>query len=297
MGARGENSVAVIVPCFNGERFLRRALDSVRAQTLAPDEIFVVDDGSTDRTLEILAAEYPEARVISQARGGPAKARNRAMQESTAGLIAFLDADDWWQPEKLARQVAALERQPEAVANYTGLRVVREADGVTWDEVPLAPEKLWPGLRWRNPSLPPACVMVRRAAALAVGGFDERQVGSEDWALWFRLRQRGPFCVCSEPLTCYRSSPGGLSGDADHMFGDFMRLLEGTLLDGLTGLRRWIWRRRIVSYQAFRASMTARGAGDRATERRYMGVSWRMWPSPFWIGERGRAAVVTYLRR
>ncbi len=297
MEVRGGNSVAVIIPCFNGERFIRRALDSVRAQTLAPDEIFVVDDGSTDRTLEILASEYPEARVISQARGGPAKARNAAMREATSELVAFLDADDWWQPEKLARQVTELARHPEAVANYTGLRVVREADGLTWDEVPLAPEKLWPGLRWRNPSLPPACVMVRRAAAMRAGGFDDRQVGSEDWALWFRLRQRGSFCVCSEPLTCYRSSPGGLSGNADHMFNDFLRLLEGTLLDGLKGLRRWLWRRRIVSYQAFRASMTARGAGDKATERRYMGLSWRTWPSPFWIGERGRAALVTYGRR
>ncbi len=284
------------MPCFNGERFIRRALDSVRAQTLAPDEIFVVDDGSTDRTLEILAGEYPEVRVISQARGGPAKARNAAMREATSELVAFLDADDWWQPEKLARQVASMEQHSEAVANYTGLHVVREADGVAWDEVPLAPEKLWPGLRWRNPSLPPACVMVRRTEALAVGGFDERQVGSEDWALWFKLRRSGPFCVCPEPLTCYRSSPGGLSGNAEHMFQDFLRLLDGTLLSGLSGLRRWIWRRRIVSYQAFRASMTARGAGDKATERRYMGLSLTTWPSPFWIGERGKAVLVTYLR-
>ncbi len=287
----------MIVPCFNGERFIRRALNSVRAQTLRPAEIFVVDDGSTDRTLEILAWQYPEVRVISQARGGPAKARNAAMREANSELVAYLDADDWWQPEKLARQVAALDAHPEAVANYTGLRVVREADGVTWDEAPLAPEKLWPGLRWRNPSLPPACVMVRREVAVAVGGFDEQQVGSEDWALWFRLRQRGPFCVCPEPLTCYRSSPGGLSGNADHMFQDFLRLLEETLLGGLTGLRRWVWRRRIVSYQAFRASMTARGAGDQAMERRYMRLSWRTWPSPFWIRERGKAAVVTYWRR
>ncbi len=297
MGERGGNSVAVIIPCFNGERFLGRALDSVRAQTLAPNEIFVVDDGSTDRTLEILATEYPEVRVISQERGGPAKARNAAMREATSELVAYLDADDWWQPEKLAQQVAAMEQHPEAVANYTGLHVVREADGVMWDEVPLAPEKLWPGLRWRNPALPPACVMVRRAAALEAGGFDERQVGSEDWALWFRLRQIAPFCVCPEPLTCYRSSPGGLSGNAEHMFHDFLRLLDSTLLSGLSGLRRWIWRRRIVSYQAFRASMTARGAGDRATERRYMGLSLRTWPSPFWIDDRGRAALVTYLRR
>ncbi len=297
MGVLGGSSVAVIVPCFNGERFIRRALDSVRAQTLKPAEIFVVDDGSTDGTLEILAREYPEVRVISQARGGPAKARNRAMREARSELVAFLDADDWWQPEKLARQEAAMDAHPEAVANYTGLHVVREADGVMWDEAPLAPEKLWPGLRWRNPALPPACVMVRRAAAMDAGGFDERQVGSEDWALWFRLRQVGPFCMCAEPLTCYRSSPGGLSGDADHMYNDFLRLLEGTLLSGLSGLRRRIWRRRIVSYQAFRASMTARGAGDRAAERRYMGLSWKTWPLPFWIGDRGRAAWVTYRRR
>ena len=138
--------------------------------------------------------------------------------------------------------------------------------------------------------------MVRRAAMDAGGGFSERQVGSEDWHLLFRLRALGEFTMCPEPLTCYRVSPGGLSGNATHMFNDFMKMLDDTLLTGLVGVERALWRRRIISYQAYKASLTARGAGDCATEQHFMKLSLSTWPFPTWAPERFKAFVVTALR-
>ncbi len=291
-------TVSVIIPVYNGERFIRRALDSVLAQTLPAHEILVVDDGSRDRTQAIVEEEYAgQVRLLSQANGGPARARNQGMAVATGDFFAFLDADDWWEPGKLEAQVRALAMDTEAVGNYTGLRTVRESDGRVKDLLPIAAATLWPRLRWENPGVPPSSMMLRRSVVERVGGFNERQVGSEDWEMWIRVIRAGHFSMCAEPLTDYRVSAGGLSGNADHMFGDFLKMLEDQLLADLRGLKRAIWRRRIVSYQAFKAALTARGAGETAKEKGYMWRSVREWPSPLWCPRRFKYLAVTMLRR
>jgi glycosyltransferase involved in cell wall biosynthesis len=296
-GSQRPETVTVIIPVYNGERFIRRALDSVFKQTY-PSQVIVVDDGSKDSTREIIAEEYGESvTLIRQQNGGPAKARNAGLRVATGEFIAFLDADDWWEPKKVENQIRALSACPDAVGNYTGLRMMSDEGVHLDDQKPADPETLWPTLRWCNPSVPPSSVLLRRSALDKLGGgFDERQSGSEDWNLWFRLIATGPFCVCPEPLTDYRCSSGGLSGDAHHMYNDFMKMLDDVLLADLTGLRRALWRRRIISYQAFKACLTARGAGDKKTEREYMKKSMMEWPSPFWAPERFRFFAVTLLR-
>ena len=297
-GEQNPETVTVIIPVYNGERFIRRALDSVFKQTHLPHQVIVIDDGSKDSTREIVANDYgASVMLIRQQNGGPAKARNAGLRVATGEFIVFLDADDWWEPEKLASQVQVLRAHPDAVGNYTGLRMMSD-DGFHLEDLkPADPKTLWPTLRWCNPGVPPSSVMLRRSALDKLeGGFDERQLGSEDWNLWFRLVAKGPFCVCPEPLTDYRSSPGGLSGNADHMYNDFMKMLDDVLLADMKGLRRALWRRRIISYQAFKACLTARGAGDKKTEREYMKKSVMEWPSPFWAPERFRFFAVTLLR-
>jgi glycosyltransferase involved in cell wall biosynthesis len=293
-----EGTVTVVIPVYNGERFIRRAVDSILKQTFPVTQIIVVDDGSKDATCKILETEYrDQLTLLRQQNGGPAKARNAGLQIATGEFIAFLDADDWWEPEKIATQMKVLRENPKAVGNYTGLRVMSDQGEHLIDLKPVDHTTLWPTLRWCNPGVPPSSVLLRRSALQELGGgFNERQLGSEDWNLWFRLITKGPFCVCPEPLTDYRSAPGGLSGDANHMYNDFMKMLDDTLLADMTGLRRSLWRRRIISYQAFKACLTARAAGDKATEREYMKRSILEWPSPFWAPERFRFFAVTLMR-
>jgi glycosyltransferase involved in cell wall biosynthesis len=294
----GAGAVTVIIPAYNGERFIRRAVDSVLGQTFPVSQVIVVDDGSNDRTREIVAGEYAgRVTLIQQENCGPAMARNAGLRIATGAFIGFLDADDWWEPEKIETQLRVLKEHPEAVGNYTGLRIVSDAGEHLIDLKPVEHTNLRETLRWCNPGIPPSSVLLRRSAIEMLGsGFDERQMGSEDWNLWFRLIVIGPFCICPEPLTDYRSSSGGLSGDADHMYNDFMKMLDNVLLADMTGLRRALWRRRILSYQAFKACLTARAAGDKEAERGYMMRSVADWPSPFWAPERFRYFAVTLMR-
>lgn len=296
--ALGSGAVTVIIPAYNAGRFIRRSIDSVLAQTHRASQIIIIDDGSKDSTRQIISQEYAgRVTLLEQQNGGPAKARNAGLRIATGDYIAFLDADDWWEPGKLAEQIRMLEQHSDAVGNYTGLRVVDEEKNLLADLPPAASTNLQEVLRWCNPGIPPSSVLLRRSALQKLKhGFDERLRGSEDWNLWFRLVKHGSFCVCPEPLTDYLSSAGGLSGNADHMFDDFMKMLDDTLLAGLNGLPRMVWRRRIISYQAFKACLTARAAGDKISEKSYMMRSITAWPSPFWASERFRYFAVTAMR-
>ena len=104
-------SVACIIPVFNGERFLKDALSSVLAQTRRLDEIWVVDDGSTDSTPRIAAQYRNDVRVIRTENSGVAAARNRGVEMCGTAYAAFLDADDRWHPEKTEMFLAEAERQ------------------------------------------------------------------------------------------------------------------------------------------------------------------------------------------
>jgi glycosyltransferase involved in cell wall biosynthesis len=108
--------VSVVIPTFNQPAYLAEAIRSVLSQTLQDREIVVVNDGSTDNTLESLAAFENKIRVVSQANSGIGAARNRGIAESRGKFVALLDHDDYWMPEKLATQAAFLEKNPSCIA-------------------------------------------------------------------------------------------------------------------------------------------------------------------------------------
>jgi len=105
--------VSCILPVFNGERYLREALESILAQTYRPLDIIVADDGSTDGTAAIIASYDNRVRYFWQSHAGAAAARNLGLRNAAGDLLAFLDSDDLWHPEKLARQMARFEARPK----------------------------------------------------------------------------------------------------------------------------------------------------------------------------------------
>jgi glycosyltransferase involved in cell wall biosynthesis len=288
-------SVSAIIPAYNAEGFIARAIDSVLRQTHRNVEIIVVDDGSTDSTVALIQSYGERVRLISQRNGGPSRARNTGVSSSSGEYLAFLDADDWWDPTKIEQQISSLQTNPSVIASYTSLRL-RYADGRAAVALACDPAKLWPALRICNPGIPPSCVMVTRKAFDEAGGFNVDRKGCEDWELWFRLRQIGLFVLVPDSLTNYVVSNTGLSANADQMFSDFGKMLDSVLLLGLTGISRRSWRRKAISYQSFKAALTARGAQQTDKEMAYMIRSILLWPSPFWQPTRFKALAVTLIQ-
>ena len=291
--------ISVIIPCHNGEAFLKQALDSVLAQTFPVAEIVLVDDGSTDGTPAIgraYAERYPDVmHYIRQEKSGVSTARNRAVREARHEWIAFLDADDWWQLDKLARQVAVLENRPQPDLVYTPLRVFYP-DGKTKDLKAWSPEAMWPELRYGN-LITPSTVLMRRELFLEAGGFDLRIHGSEDWELWVRLilQKKMRLGWVPEPLTCYRETNVNSSKRIDGMLeADLLSL--PTMVSDLHGLSKFAWRQRILAAILFRAAMNARQAGD-SRELGFLVRSILTWPSPFVRPMRYNALLYTLAKR
>ena len=127
-------ALSVVIPVYNGAAFLPACLASLAAQTRHDFEIVLVDDGSTDGSAAIAQAfarqdGAPPLRLIRQDNSGVSAARNRGIAEARAPLIGFLDSDDTWEPQKVARQLAVMEREPGVVLSYTGFGII----GQSWN--------------------------------------------------------------------------------------------------------------------------------------------------------------------
>ncbi len=192
--------ITAIIPLYNGAGFVRAALESVLAQTLPPDEIIVVDDGSTDDGVEIVRAfvrDHP-IRLITQLNGGPSSARNQGVAHAHGDLIAFLDQDDVWYPNHLERLVTLfLEKRAVALGwTYSNVDLISRSGGVVVRDylttLPVLHPKrdLMSCLRQDMMILPSASLISRRAF-LAVGGFDEQLLAHEDDDFFLRLFQAG----------------------------------------------------------------------------------------------------------
>ena len=199
--------ISVVIPTYNRVTLLPRAIESALSQQLPVREVIVADDGSTDRTLPMLrdwAAVEPRLSVIECPHGGANRARNAGIAEARGQWIAFLDSDDHWLPRKLSAQISALDASPECVASFTGL-TMRGADGELRFTPRHAPSLL--DLRCSNVLSSTSSALIRADTLRAVGGFDPLLPSCQDWDLWFRLRQVGPFAVVQEALTIIDTGP------------------------------------------------------------------------------------------
>src|ERR1700751_6349756 len=132
--------VSVLIDTYNHERFIEQAIQSVLSQDFPASEreILVVDDGSTDRTPEILARFAPQIRILRKPNGGQASAFNHGIPECLGEIIAFLDGDDWWRPEKLGRIANVISLNPSISVVGHGIQITADDNSVLSD---VAPEK------------------------------------------------------------------------------------------------------------------------------------------------------------
>ena len=205
--------VDVIVPCYNVEHYVRRALDSVLLQTHQDFCIYAVDDGCTDNTVRVLETYAPRCIVMSQAHAGPAAARNRAIRESVSPFVAFIDADDEWLPDKLERQLALLRRDESLgmVCSHCLISNAGSTEGrhTVVDNVPHN-GRLFKHLV-RNCFVFTPSVVVRRRCLQEIGLFHEALPVSEDFNLWLRIAARWDIAIVPAVCAIVNKRSGSLS--------------------------------------------------------------------------------------
>lgn len=203
--------VSVVIPTFNAARYLRAALESALAQTLQACQYVLVDDGSTDETMDIASSFGSRVRIYQQPHAGPGAARNLGILATAAPYVAFLDADDLWDSEKLERQVAALESAPQAAMCCTDFSLTATPE-TSRDSRFAQLEAIEPAAAFhrllRGNFVATSAVVVRREALARAGVFDGTLRGSEDLDLWLRLVRGRPLALVREVLTFIRDHAG-----------------------------------------------------------------------------------------
>lgn len=231
------SSISVIIPTFNRRESLARALRSVLAQTGPAYAVWVIDDGSTDGTGEMLRRDFPAVQYAWFPNAGPAAARNRGIENSKSDWIAFLDSDDEWRPGKLQAQLDFFKKHPDYRMAQTEEIWIRNGVRVN----PMKKHQKVGGQIFEK-CLPlclisPSAVMLERSLLEETGLFDETFPACEDYDLWLRITCHHPVGLIPEPyVTKY-------GGHADQRSAEFpamdqfriralKKILESGKLDG-----------------------------------------------------------------
>lgn len=292
--------VSVVIPAYNVEAYVAEALRSALRQTYPHREVIVVDDGSTDRTLAVIArtrAEHgdPPLTVVRQPNRGLSAARNAGLRAARGELIAFLDGDDAWRDDKLARHVRVMTADPGVGVSFSESEYMTEDGRPTGDCI--STRNLLPSLHAmlrRNHFGNGSTVVARRECFEQAGVFREDLKSCEDYEMWCRLLWATDFRAVgiASPLTLYRVRSGSLSFDvgkftanADHA----MRVLRSTMRNVPESLFR-AGHAEHYRIAAMKAAMCGRN-GDAA---RLLGCALRLWP-PILLADAAPAATAVLL--
>lgn len=224
--------VSVVIPTFNCERFIGRTIESALRQTYRDFEIIVVDDGSTDATQAVLAQYGKAFHYIKQANQGASAARNAALAIATGEYIAYLDADDLWVVDKLARQVEYLDARPACGFVHTEVAVIDEQDTVlhacfNQETGRAVPQGRCLGDILQRSHIQTLTVLERRSAFERAGKFDLRLPVAQDYLHWIQVVLQGyEVGYLPNPLGQYRWRAGSLMSSQRRLLGDFTKIYE-----------------------------------------------------------------------
>jgi len=218
--ARGSSpTVSVVIPVYNGARYLAQAIQSVLDQTYKNFELIIVDDGSTDHTREVVCSfiekEQLPIRYIFQNNGGEALARNTGIAAAKGDYLAFIDADDMWMPNKLEQEVSLLEESKGIGLVFTSYRACI-GEKVTDEVVSVDRQKLDGNLLsfeelLKRSFIAPSAIVVRKEIMQQVGPFDSSFKMCTDYDMWLRISQITNIAYIDEPLMIYRIHPWQIS--------------------------------------------------------------------------------------
>lgn len=275
--------VSVVIPLYNSEKTIKETLDCVFRQTFSDWEIIAVNDGSTDATLDILAAiKDSRLKVFSYPNGGISVSRNRGLALAQGEYIAFLDHDDLWTPEKLELQLKALQENPQAAIAYSWTNLIdksgnfiRECSRSKVNGNAYA--KLLSGNFLHTASNP----LIRKEALVNIGGFDETFFGPEDWDLFLRLSTKYEFVVVPIAQVLFRLSGSSASTNIARQEAESLKLIERAFSQApqsLQNLKKYSLSN-VYIYLAFKALEVPSGRKNGLTAARCLWIAIKNDPS------------------
>ncbi len=270
-------SITVLIPAYEAQSTINRALESVRSQSLRPDQILIVDDGSQS-PLQVVAPDLPVTLVRLAQNMGSSAALNYGLSLITTEWVAFLDADDSWHPQKLEKQTACARANPDVALIATGLRFV-DSDGkknrdVATEALPDEQAACFAALL-EDCVIGKPSVLARTRRLREMGGFDPKLVVGEDQHMWLRLAAAHQVKIVSEILTFAHDTPGSLSKRRD-LPPDYLWLnVIQPLVAQHSALLSAQQCRRIIGARAQQAAVAHLRRGSYAQAIRYLWVSSR----------------------
>ena len=222
--------ISIIIPAYDAEKYLANTIQSVINQTFTDWELIIINDGSTDGTLELInnfQDKDSRIKVFSYENAGVAHSRNRGIAEAKGEYIAFLDADDLWTPDKLEMQLKVLQKNSDASVAYSWVDYIDEAGKFLYPGSHItvngdAYSKLLINNFLENGSNP----LVRRDALAKIGNFDVNLPPAEDWDLYLRLALEYQFVVIPKPQILYRLCTNSCSANIIKMETQALRVIE-----------------------------------------------------------------------
>ncbi len=220
--------VSIITPAYNAERTILETIESVQNQTFSDFELIIIDDGSKDRTLELVQSVKDERlTVFSYENGGVCVARNRGISHATGEFIAFIDADDLWTPDKLELQLAALQQHPEAGVAYSWTYFMYDQEDSAVPAKPVFFEgNVYPKLLVENFLAHGSNPLIRRKAIESVGEFDSSFPHCADWDFYRRLSTDWHFVVVPKYQIYYRQSSSSMTSKIDGIERQMLAMFE-----------------------------------------------------------------------
>lgn len=224
--------VSIIIPTYNCASYLGRAIDSASAQTYKDYEILIVDDGSTDDTKDVAMQYGRKVTYLYQRNLGLSAARNHAVANASGELLAYLDADDMWYPEKLERQVAFLDAHQECGMVHSEMSIINEQDEILhvrfYEETKRdVPQGYCLQQLLMRCHIQPLTVVERRSTFDRVGVFDDRLLVAQDYLHWIMIAAEGQAVgYLAEPLGKYRWRTGSLIGNRSRLLEDYIQIFD-----------------------------------------------------------------------
>ena len=224
-----QHRVAVIIPCYNSSKFIRDTIHSVLGQTFGDLEIVAVDDGSSDGTRTILESYLPRIRVLSHpnhANLGEGASLNLGINATESDLVAFLDADDIWYPDKVKKQVEIFQKYPDVGLVYTNVHAIDEKGNILYEFFPqdFRERNIAGGILLKCYIGTSSSVMVKREIFEEIGPF-KPHLYSTDHDMWIRIGEVRKFYYIANFLTAYRKH-GGQKSLERRMWEDGFEILD-----------------------------------------------------------------------